>query len=209
MKLLKGHLNLVQLQPRQNPTRKNVMIWAFLMRLRLQKLKWSILQLEDRLRIPICWKKQNIWSLPGENFPSWFSRLTVLFRPSQGSRQDLSPSQELPEQIIINDVATPPFPSRAQGVRSGPTPPDKRVLQQKEFDKKLRAKRDIFTRGRSLSLSSFKLTSKFKKSSSEKSPKRLKYWDKERSEPGGQPRGELDLVDMEQLINMEDLEEEI
>ena len=139
-----------------------------------------------------------------------FLRLTSLFRPSQGSRQDLSPSQELPEQIIINDVITPPFPSRAQGARSGPTPPDKRVLQQKEFDKKLRAKRDIFTRGRSLSLSSFKFPSKFRKSSSEKSPKKTKYWDKERSEPGagGGARGELDLLDMEQLINLEDLEEE-
>ena len=131
-----------------------------------------------------------------------------MFRPSQGSQQDLSPSQELPEQIIINDVTEPPFPSRDTGARSGPTPPDKRILQQKEFDKKLRAKRDIFTRGRSLSLSSFKLTSKFKKNSSEKSPKKLKYWDKERSETGRQPRGELDLLDMEQLINMEDLEEE-
>lgn len=132
-----------------------------------------------------------------------------MLRPSQGSRQDLSPSQELPEQIIINDVIDPPFPSRTPGVKSGPTPPDKRILQQKEFDKKLRAKRDIFGKGRSLSLSSFKLTSKFKKSSNEKSPKRIKYWDKERSEPVAQPRGELDLLDMEQLINMNDLEEEI
>ena len=131
-----------------------------------------------------------------------------MFRPSQGSRQDLSPSQELPEQIIINDVITPPFPSRGPAPRSGPTPPDKRVLQQKEFDKKLKAKRDIFTRGRSLSLSSFKLTNKFKKHSSEKSPKKKSYWDKERDEPCGQPRGELDLLDMEQLINMEDLQEE-
>lgn len=206
-KLMKGHLNLVQLQPRQNLTKKNVMIWTFLMRLRLQKLEWSILQAGDRLRIQIYWKRPNIWSSQGENFVL-FSSLTSLFRPSQGSRQDLSPSQELPEQIIINDVITPPFPSRAPGVKSGPTPPEKRILQQKEFDKKLRAKRDIFSRGRSLSLSSFKLTSKFKKSSSEKSPKRTKYWDKERSEPAGEPRGELDLLGMEQLINMSDLEEE-
>ena len=134
-----------------------------------------------------------------------------MFRPSQGSRQDLSPSQELPEQIIINDVITPPFPSRAQGgARSGPTPPDKRVLQQKEFDKKLRAKRDIFTRGRSLSLCSFKFPAKFRKTSSEKSPRKTKYWDRERGEPGGGgvPRGELDLLGLEQLVNMEDLEEE-
>ena len=134
------------------------------------------------------------------------------FRPSQESGQSLSPSQELPEQIIINEVASPsPSPSpafRPPTTRSGPTPPEKRVLKQREFDKKLRAKRDIFSKGRSLSFSSFKLTSKFKKgSSSDRSVK--KYFNVERCEEvSGPPRGELDLLDMEQLINMEDLVEE-
>ena len=66
-------------------------------------------------------------------------------RPSQGSRQDLSPSEELPEKMIINDVPTPPFPQRTPS-KSGPTPPDKRVLDQKEFDKKLKAKRAFFSK---------------------------------------------------------------
>ena len=109
----------------------------------------------------------------------------------------------------MNDVPSPPLPARTPG-RSGPTPPDKRILKQKEFDKKLRAKRDVFNKGRSMSFSSFKLSSKLKKiGGSEKSGRILKYWDKERSEESqGPPRGELDLIDMEKLINIEDLVEE-
>ena len=47
--------------------------------------------------------------------------------------------------MIINDVPTPPFPQRTPS-KSGPTPPDKRVLDQKEFDKKLKAKRAFFSK---------------------------------------------------------------
>ena len=60
-----------------------------------------------------------------------------------------------------------------------------------------------------MSFSSFKLSSRLKKiGGSEKSGRILKYWDKERSEEAQAPRGELDLVDMEQLINIDDLVEE-
>ena len=44
--------------------------------------------------------------------------------------------------MTIPQVATPPLPAAAPRTpaRSGPTPPDKRVLDQREFDRKLRAK---------------------------------------------------------------------
>ena len=135
----------------------------------------------------------------------------MIFRPSQGSRQDLSPSEELPEKIIINDVPTPPFPQRTPS-KSGPTPPDKRVLDQKEFDKKLKAKRLFFSKGRSMSLASFKLSSRLRKSSAPSPKKSPKYWDKESAEAirekeeKAEPRGELDFLHMDQLINIRDLE---
>jgi hypothetical protein len=123
-----------------------------------------------------------------------------------GSTQELSPSSEVPEQIFINDVPTPPFPNRTPS-KSGPTAPDKRVLDQKEFDKKLKAKRAIFSKGRSMSLASFKLPSRLKKS--EKSPKsqKYKYYEKELEEKPS-PKGELDFLNMEQLINIKDIQHE-
>ena len=42
------------------------------------------------------------------------------------------------DNIVVNNVPTPPFPP-ASATRSTPTPPNKRVLEQKEFDKKLKA----------------------------------------------------------------------
>jgi len=123
-----------------------------------------------------------------------------------GSTQELSPSSESPEQIFINDVQTPPFPNRTPS-KSGPTPPDKRILEQKEFDKKLKAKKALFSKGRSMSLASFKLPSRLKKS--EKSPKspKYKYFEKEYVEQGP-PKGELDFLNMEQLINIKDIQNE-
>ena len=101
-----------------------------------------------------------------------------------------------------------PLPPQRTPAKSGPTPPDKRVLQQKEFDKKLKAKRAFFSKGRSMSLASFRLSTKLRKSSTSSSPKKAKYWDKERDTEAntGPPRGELDFLNMEQLINLKDLE---
>jgi len=134
-------------------------------------------------------------------------------RPSHGSKQELSPSEELPEQIFINKIPVSEqnvqlLPQSSQS-KSGPTPPDKRVLDQREFDKKLKAKRALFSKGRSMSLASFRLSSKLRKLSSS-SPKKSKYWDKERdsNENAGPPRGELDFLNMDQLINLDDLESE-
>ena len=77
------------------------------------------------------------------------------------------------------------------------------MLDQREFDKKLKAKRALFSKGRSMSLASFRLSSKLRKLSSS-SPKKSKYWDKERdsNENAGPPRGELDFLNMDQLINL-------
>ena len=129
-----------------------------------------------------------------------------LTKSTLGSTQELSPSSESAEPIFINNVPTPPFPSRTPS-KSGPTPPDKRVLDQKEFDKKLKAKRAIFSKGRSMSLASFKLPARFKKS--EKSPKstKSKYYEKEYEEKSS-PKGELDFLKMEQLINITDIQQE-
>ena len=131
-------------------------------------------------------------------------RQLELTKSSLGSTQGLSPNSEVADQIFINDVPTPPFPNRTPS-KSGPTPPDKRVLDQKEFDKKLKAKRALFSKGRSMSLASFKLPSRLKKSEkTSKSPK-VKYYEKELSQPAP-PRGELDFLNMDQLINIKDIE---
>merc|ERR1712050_352960 len=133
-------------------------------------------------------------------------RQLELTKSTLGSTQELSPSSELPEPIFINNVPTPPFPNRTPS-KSGPTPSDKRVLDQKEFDKKLKAKRAIFSKGRSMSLASFKLPSRLKKS--EKVPKspKFKYYEKEYEEKSS-PKGELDFLNMEQLINIKDIQQE-
>ena len=125
----------------------------------------------------------------------------------------MSPSEELPETIIINQVqykiqystaqystvtilqvATPPLPAAAPRTpaRSGPTPPDKRVLDQREFDRKLRAKQvhyitiqystvqyshskqAFFSAGRSMSLASFRLPARLRRKTSGPSPRKTK-----------------------------------
>ena len=98
--------------------------------------------------------------------------------------QELSPSSEF---CFINDVSTPPFSYRTPW-KSDPTPQDKRILEQKEFDKKSKAKRAFFEKDRR---------------KSPKSPK-LKYYEKELVTQSP-PRGELDFLNMEQLINVKDI----
>ena len=102
--------------------------------------------------------------------------------------------------IIINDVPTPPFPT-SNTSKSTPTPPDKRVLDQKEFDKKLKAKRAIFSKGRSLSLASFRLPSRLKMEKVPK-PSKVRVFEEKL-----EPRGELELLNIEQLINIHDLQD--
>lgn len=128
-------------------------------------------------------------------------------------------SPETEDVVFINHVATPELPRSAAATdhvtrQSGPTPAGKRVLDQKEFDRKLKAKRAIFSRGRSISLASFKLPTrlKFEKSPGKTPPKR-----KFSEEPplsagvvGGPPlpvRGEMDLFNIDQLINIQDLQD--
>ena len=103
--------------------------------------------------------------------------------------------------IVINNVDTPPFPEPNANNKSTPTPPHKRVLEQKEFDKKLKAKRALFSKGRSISLASFKFPTRMKLDRAEKTPKKRK----EEPEEVRQVRGELELLNIEQLINVQDL----
>ena len=131
------------------------------------------------------------------------------------------------EEIVVNDIATPPFPKSSLANRNGPTPPEQRVLGQKEFDRKLdakletkrdfdqkldakgdfdqklNAKRDIFSKGRSISLSALRLPSRMFKS-----PKKKKKEKRKGESDQLQPRsvrGELELVNVDQLINVDDL----
>ena len=103
-----------------------------------------------------------------------------------------------------------------------PTPPNKRVLDQEEFDRRLKAKRGTFSKKRSLSLASFKFSTPRKVKlpidkigsklnliniggeKSDKVPKKpkedkdLKYLEKFKA------RGELDLLNLDSLIDVND-----
>ena len=104
-----------------------------------------------------------------------------------------------------------------------PTPPNKRILDQEEFDKRLQAKRSTFSKKRSLSLASFKFStprkvrlpldklgsklhlvnigSSEKTEKSVKKPKEdkdLKYLEKFKA------RGELDLLNLDSLIDVDE-----
>ena len=69
----------------------------------------------------------------------------------------------------------------------------------------MRAKRALLTRGRSLSLASFRLPHRLKlRPDRDTKPK---YYEKELCEPAP-PRGELDFLNMEQLINLSDIAQE-
>ena len=123
--------------------------------------------------------------------------------------------------IIVNNVPTPPFPApptsaQPSATKSSPTPANKRVLDQKEFDRKLKAKRALFSKGRSISLASFKFPTRHRPDktdkadrAAQKSAKRKLSEDKyERVEEQG-VRGELELLGIEQLINIHDLDDHV
>ena len=66
-------------------------------------------------------------------------------------------------KIVINRVEMPAGPAPGsksaiskEGTPGAPTPSHKRVLDQEEFNKKLKAKRAIFSTSRSLSLANFR-----------------------------------------------------
>ena len=128
------------------------------------------------------------------------------------------------ERIFINRVEMPPGPvtNPKETGNGAPTPMHKRVLDQEEFNKKLRAKRAIFSKSRSLSLASFKnLTVAI--------PKKPKLLTIQLDKIGGKlpdfsvpavatgrdrdqeylkkhpVMGELDLLNLESLINVNDV----
>lgn len=65
-------------------------------------------------------------------------------------------------KIFINRVSMPPatagLDEKADNNSGQPTPVNKRVLDQEEFNRKLKAKRAIFSKSRSLSLASFRMS---------------------------------------------------
>merc|ERR1719232_1172064 len=68
-----------------------------------------------------------------------------------------SPSDNGSTELIVNHVEMPSNDIK-QGHKKSPTPSHKRVLNQEEFDRRLKAKRALFSsKGRSLSLASFSL----------------------------------------------------
>ena len=64
------------------------------------------------------------------------------------------------QDIVINKVnmPEPKVPEATPDQSSAATPINKRVLDQEEFNKNLKAKRAIFSKSRSLSLASFKMS---------------------------------------------------
>ena len=68
-----------------------------------------------------------------------------------------SPNSHENEEIVVTDIKIPPaLLDTHLRVKKSPTPSDKRVLNQEDFDQRLMAKRaSFFKKGRSLSLASF------------------------------------------------------
>ena len=128
----------------------------------------------------------------------------------------LEPTKESPNgtsdenTIVINHVQMPE--SRKESLKRSPTPSDKRVLNQEEFDKRLKAKRALFSsKGRSLSLASF--TNPVKR----KVPKLLplvrtrttnaprKQCPDEKYLQENQVQGELEILGLESVIDVSDI----
>ena len=135
-----------------------------------------------------------------------------LFERQPAGAPGVSWAAEVTEEIVVNDVPTPPFPNRSLANRSGPTPPEQRVLGQKEFDRKLEAKRDIFSRGRSISLGAFRLPSRIFRSPKKRKKEKRRTGETDQSinihqqqQQERSVRGELELVNVDQLINVDDL----
>lgn len=130
------------------------------------------------------------------------------------------PTSKEKEKIYINRVEMPAGPANnTKDTGNGaPTPMHKRVLDQEEFNKKLRAKRAIFSKTRSLSLASFR-------NLSVTIPKKPKLPTIQLDKIGGKLQesvvvktdrdeeylkqhpimGELDLLNLEALINVNDV----
>ena len=128
----------------------------------------------------------------------------------------------LPDNLEKGSSATNSTKSSVVAGPQAPTPPNKRVLDQEEFDRRLKAKRGTFSKKRSLSLASFKFSTPRKvklpmekigsklnlmnigSEKSEKVPKKpkedkdLKYLEKFKA------RGELDLLNLDSLIDVND-----
>ena len=124
--------------------------------------------------------------------------------PEVAESSSLSPSLETPEKILINKDPAPQSPGTRKRTPKK-THPDKPVLEQKEVDGKVKAKREMFS-GRSISLASFRLPSFRSPGRRRRSRERRRQQEEESIRLQQQPvRGEMETLDLAQLINVEDI----
>lgn len=151
---------------------------------------------------------------------SRYARMVSVATAASSRTASASVSAGEKDKIFINRGVEMPSTHPASSLKAGsgaPTPVGKRVLDQEEFNKKLKAKRALFSTTRSLSLASFrlpvsvprkpklptiqleKISGNFTKAIDDKDEEYLKQYP---------VKGELDLLNLESLINMEDVSRE-
>lgn len=165
------------------------------------------------------------------------SSLEATKESTTGSRDMLevtssTDDNQLPAHIVVNRVDMPDLPETGprttdgtggrSSVKKCPTPSHKRVLNQDEFDRRLKAKRALFSgKGRSLSLASFRLPgssaakkvvmmpieklSHSHKNSAGHGHSDEKYKADEKYLQENRAQGELEILGLESLINVNDV----
>ena len=150
------------------------------------------------------------------------SDLWLSIKAAQGKyHTTLEPTKESPNgtsadenTIVINHVQMPE--GRKESLKKSPTPSSKRVLNQEEFDKRLKAKRALFSsKGRSLSLASFTNPVKRKvpkllplirpKSTKTATNAPRRQCPDEKYLQENQVQGELEILGLESVIDVSDI----
>ncbi|QQP39830.1 Anoctamin, partial [Caligus rogercresseyi] len=129
----------------------------------------------------------------------------------------LSALNEAPNEtseIIVNPVRMPSLDEEEAPVPAPVVKEERKTLNQEDVIKRLKAKQALFSKGRSISIASFKFpsssmglgssnSSNSSKSSSKKTPPPATKDDKFLAQ--NSIRGELDLLNLDKLINVQDL----
>ena len=118
----------------------------------------------------------------------------LIASPCQHLEDPVSRSSTLSHSLVDNESLITSLPSQ-----SNPQP---------KTETKKKSKRDIFAKGRSISLASFRLPSRMFSGSPKRKSSREKRKEKEERflvEQRQRVRGELEVVHVDQLINMSDL----
>lgn len=132
-------------------------------------------------------------------------------------QSSLEATKESDQDLVINHhVEMPSLVEEMQTKKSSPSPSQQRLLNQEEFDRRLKAKRALFSgKGRSLSLASFSFANvkkvpkflplaKARSSSPKCSSKRKKPSDEKYLEDN-KAQGELEILGLESLIDLDDV----